>query len=314
LEHRWEAIVGKLGGESFPDFLRMHWNSRNRFLRHSELFKTMREFIKSKQDVFRLLREMEEDADVFAALPNPEDSLWPDEQRPYIQELRMFNVRQPYPMLMAARRVLDKSGFTDVLRACAVSSFRYNVIGGLATNEQERVYNAAAERISNRGLTSAQEMIHELRSVYPSDEQFRAAFSEKQLRTTQKRNTRIARYILFRIEKHLSGRDYDMDSDSYNVEHILPENPAEAWQNFPDEQVERFVYRIGNFTLLQISQNRDLGNSAYSAKKPVYALSEFEITRRVAAENDEWTSERIAARQRWMASQATSIWRISQLS
>jgi uncharacterized protein with ParB-like and HNH nuclease domain len=28
LERRWEAMVGRLGSESFPDFPRMHWNSR----------------------------------------------------------------------------------------------------------------------------------------------------------------------------------------------------------------------------------------------------------------------------------------------
>lgn len=184
LEGRWEGIVGKLGGESFPDFLRMHWNSRNPFSRHSELFKTMRDHVRTKEDVFRLMREMEEDTDIFAALPNPEDSLWTPDQRQYVRELRMFSVRQPYPLLMAARRVLDPAGFTDVLRACSISSFRYNVIGGLATNEQERVYNSVAERISRREISTASELVRELRSIYPSDEQFRAAFAEKQMRTT----------------------------------------------------------------------------------------------------------------------------------
>jgi hypothetical protein len=314
LEHRWEAIVGKLGGENFPDFLRIHWNSRKSFLRHSELFKKMRDYIHTKQDVFRLVREMEEDADVFAALPNPEDALWPDEQRPFIRELRLFNVRQPYPLLMAARRVLDPAGFAQVLRACSISSFRYNVIGGLATNEQERVYNTVAEKISNQKLNSTQQIIHELRSIYPSDGQFRSAFAEKQLRTTQKRNARVARYILFRLERQLSGRDYDVDSDIYDVEHVFPENPEDGWAEFPDDQAERYLYRIGNFTLLKCGENRNLGNRPYSLKRPIYAASEFAITRKIAEENEEWDPERVANRQRWMANQATSIWQISQLS
>lgn len=314
LEGRWEGIVGKLGGESFPDFLRMHWNSRNPFSRHSELFKAMRDHVRTKEDVFRLMREMEEDADIFAALPNPEDSLWTQDQRQYVRELRMFSVRQPYPLLMAARRVLDPAGFTDVLRACTISSFRYNVIGGLATNEQERVYNGVAERISRRELTNALDLIHQLRSIYPSDEQFRAAFAEKQMRTTQKRNARIANYILFHLERHLSGREYDMDTDAYNLEHIFPENPADGWSEFPEDQAEVFVYLLGNLTPLKSGANRDLGNAPYAAKKPVFAESEFAITRRVAEENDDWTPERVAARQRWMATQATAIWRVAQLS
>ncbi len=35
LEDRWEKIVGRLGSESFPEFLRVHWNSRHSFVRQS---------------------------------------------------------------------------------------------------------------------------------------------------------------------------------------------------------------------------------------------------------------------------------------
>ena len=41
LEDRWENMVGRLGSESLPDFLRMHWNSRNAFVRQSDLFKVI---------------------------------------------------------------------------------------------------------------------------------------------------------------------------------------------------------------------------------------------------------------------------------
>ncbi|MFM9118591.1 MAG: DUF262 domain-containing protein, partial [Planctomycetota bacterium] len=42
LERQWENMVGRLGSESYPDFLRMHWNSRHPFARQAELFKTIR--------------------------------------------------------------------------------------------------------------------------------------------------------------------------------------------------------------------------------------------------------------------------------
>lgn len=43
LETRWEAMVGRLGSESFPDFLRIHWNSRHSFVRQTELLKLLEE-------------------------------------------------------------------------------------------------------------------------------------------------------------------------------------------------------------------------------------------------------------------------------
>jgi len=46
----------------------------------------------------------------------------------------------------------------------------------------------------------------------------------------------------------------------------------------------------------------------------VYAESSFGITKKIADDNADGTPERMAARQKWMAHQATAIWRIDQLS
>jgi uncharacterized protein with ParB-like and HNH nuclease domain len=124
LERRWETMVGRLGGESFPDFLRVHWNSRRRFVREADLFKTIRAGTPNKAAVFELLREMEQDIDLYAALPNPEDELWDTDQRQYVRELRLFSVRQPWPLLLAAFRTYDKAHFTELLRTCSILSFR----------------------------------------------------------------------------------------------------------------------------------------------------------------------------------------------
>ena len=313
LEERWEAIIGKLGSESVPDFLRVYWNSQNPLTRHSDLFKAIRTTIKDKAAVFNLLREMDRDADIYAALSDPDDATWSVDQRKHVRELAMFNVRQPYSLLLAARRVLNDAEFARVLRACAIVSFRYNVIGNLATNEQERVYNSVAEKIAKRELTTAADVLRALRPVYPSDAQFRSAFAEKQVRTTTARNRQVVRYILFEIERHVSGHAFDFASDKYNIEHVLPEHPGENWAAFTDEQIDRCVYRIGNLTPMAAGPNRDVGNGTYPEKTPFYAQSEFQITKRVASEHADWTPDIIASRQQWLANQATSIWRLAEL-
>jgi hypothetical protein len=283
-------------------------------VRQADLFKTIRAQVLDRGAVFQLLRDMEEDADVYAALSNPADSFWKHNQRDYISELRIFNVRQPYPLLLAAQRALDDDGFTRILRACSIISFRYNVIGGLATNEQERIYNAVAEKVGTGTLTRDFEIIRELRSIYPSDDKFRSAFVEKILKTTQSRNRRVVRYLLFQLERQLSGQEYDFESETYSIEHVLPENPLTDWEQFSDEEVENLTYRLGNLTLLTFAANRDVGTKGFAEKREAYRASEFEITRRLAEENAEWTADRIASRQQWMAKQATGIWRIDQLS
>lgn len=314
LEDRWEAMVSRLGSESFPDFLRTHWISRKTFVRQSELFKTIRAKVSNREAVFELLRGMEEDMDTYLALTNPEASTWTSDLKGFAQNLRMFSVRQPFPLLIAAHRKFSASDFESLLRSCVTISFRYNVIGSLPTHEQERVYHVVAQKISSGGLTSAAQALEAMKSVYPNDDVFRAAFSEKIIRTTNSRNLRIVRYILCALEQQMNGQDYDFESDRFNVEHILPQNPVSGWTAFSDEEADALVYRLGNMTLLNKGQNRDLGNAEFNIKKSVFEASNFELTRKVAEDNADWMPERIAARQKAMARIATGVWRIAQLS
>ena len=313
LEERWEAMVGRLQSENFPDFLRVHWNSRRAFARQAELFKTIRGQISTREAVFQLLRDMEHDLDTYLALSSPEASDWPQETKLLAGTLRTFNVRQPYPLLLAAKRVFDAPDFAGLMRACVVISMRFNVICGYGTAEQERTYNAVSERVAKEEIKSLGAALAAMLSIYPNDAAFRAAFAEKTIRTTQSRNNRVVRYILCALEKHLSGHDYSFTSDSFNIEHVLPQHPESGWEAFSNEEVDALAYRLGNMTLMQSGANKDLGNAAYAAKRPVFQQSGFAITAKLAADHAEWTPERIAAHQSWMAAQASAIWRIAQM-
>ena len=312
MEERWESLVGRLGGESFPDFLRMHWISRHSLVRQSELFKTIRNQVGDKSKVFSLLKGLEDDMDTYLALVSPDGSNWPIPIKNFARELRMFSVRQPFPLLIAARRVLDDNDFETLIRTLVQISFRYNVIGSQQTSEQERVYSAAAERISGGALLTVRPILDALRPVYLTDKAFIAAFSEKIISTKSSRNQRIVRYVLCKLEHQVSGKDYDFDSDTFNIEHVLPQNPGSNWPLFNDDQAEASVFRIGNMTLLKTSTNRDIQNFSYSEKREVYRASDFQITRKISEENSEWTTERISARQADMARTASGVWRVSQ--
>jgi Protein of unknown function DUF262/Protein of unknown function (DUF1524) len=314
LDDRWEQIVGRLGAESFPDFLRVHWISRRSFVRQADLFKTIRGQIAGPEAVFNLLSGMEEDMDSYLALTSPDASNWPPTLKQYASRLRMFSVRQPFPLLLAARRKIDDQGFESLLRAIVIMSFRYNVIGNLQTSEQERTYHAEADRISKGEHATVADVLEGLRVVYPNDDAFRAAFADKTIGTAQARNRRIVRYILCELERQKTGVDHDFESDTLSLEHICPNNPQGGWATFSDEEVEALSPRIGNMTLLQSGQNKDLGNAEYNVKRPIYAASVFALTRELAEQNADWTPDRIGARQTQLANLATAIWRVSQLA
>lgn len=313
LENRWESIVGLLGSESFPEFLRFYWNSCNRLVRKSELFKAIRSNVTERGKVFELVRDLDRHARVYSALRSPEDGLWSAGEQDSLAQLQMFNVRQPLALLLAAfnRFDDDREGFERLLHAIAVVSFRYNVICSRQSNEQEVVYNRIAVDISSGRISSPNAAVAELRRVYPDDGEFRASFADKILRTTSSRNKKIARFILFRLERHVSaGSDFDFESARYDIEHVLPERPREGWEQFDEQQREAFTYRLGNLSLLTATINRDIGNAAFAEKRVLYDRSEFAITRRLSEEYDTWNVDKIRSRQNWMARQATAIWRI----
>ena len=121
LEERWEKIVGRLQSENFPNFLRVHWNSRRSFARQADLFKTVRAAVRAAAEVFQLLRDMEKDLDTYLALSSPEPSEWSQEDKQYAGVLKTLRVRQPFPLLLAAKRIFSDSDFTGLLRATVVT-------------------------------------------------------------------------------------------------------------------------------------------------------------------------------------------------
>jgi Protein of unknown function DUF262/Protein of unknown function (DUF1524) len=314
LEDRWENIVGRLGNESFPDFLRVHWNSRHGFMRQSELFKRIQKMIVDRQQVFNLLRDIDEDIDCYLSLTQPDSAEWSDSCKNSAASLRLFGVRQPFALLLAARRKLSEKDFETLLRVCVVISFRYNIISNKTPSEQEQSYSKAAAGLTNNLYHSLAEVLEVLNAIYVADEAFTAAFAARSLRTTQARNRRLVMYILCQIEDSLSKTELDFESKKFNLEHILPQNPQAGWEQIPDDELEALVYRLGNMTLCETGVNRSLGNSAYAQKRPVFAESKFAVTRKIAEDHGDWTGDRIAAHQKWMAKQAKTIWKVSQFS
>lgn len=313
LEERWERIVGLMGSESLPEFLRVFWNSRNKLVRKSDLFKTIRKRITTREAAFELLRNLDQSASIYAALRDPQDPSWSIDERKALEQLLMFNVRQPLAMLLACYvKFFDsnRNAFTRVLKAVTVVSFRYNVICNLQTHDQERLYNEIAWKVSAGTLATVSDVINALRDVYPEDEPFKAAFADKELRTTNSRNKKVVRYILFVIEHQRSGQDFDFESASYNLEHILPEHPDQSWAYIEEPKQDRLIYRIGNMTPLETKRNRELGNGDYASKRAVYEKSDFQITRAIAEHYEEWDEQKIEARQKHLAKLAASLWRI----
>jgi len=311
LENIWSKIAGKLGDEKFEEYLRYYWNSINKSVGKKNLFKTIKSSIKSKAQVFDLIRSLNDTADIYLAIQNPEDDLWKDKPdiRKSLKELKLFQIRQTYSLFLSALKNLDADKFKKLARICSIVSFRYNIIGGLNPNAQEDVYNTAALNIAaNKNFAAA-----DFQNIYVSDSKFENDFLTKEFKNTT-RNHKIVKYILSKIEIYQYKNEIDPESDLFTIEHILPENADDTWGEFTFEEINRSIYRIGNLTLLEKKLNRDADQKPYTEKKSVYLESNSELTKSIPENFDSWNESKLAARQKDLAKHAKSIWKIQELT
>jgi len=306
-ELSWARIVGGKERE-FARLLRHFWNSHHGVTRPPRLFKDIRSRVQTGQQAFDLLNQLESTAVLHAALSQPaSDALWAEwpGARQHAQELDLFQVTQCFPLLYACWDV-QRALLPEALRICAVISFRYVVIGRLNTQPMERAYVKAALEVRAGRISTPRALFEALRTLYVADEQFESDFAMAQVSTAKSRV--LPRYILYRIENHLAGTSLSFESDQGTVEHILPENPDEHWVQAVPEYLND-IYRLGNYTLLERSLNAQAARLPLAGKRPLYAASGYELSRRFAW--DDWNHSNIEARQKWMAKQALACWRLN---
>ena len=308
LENMWAEITDILKDSQISDYLRFYWNCTHKTIRKNQLYKTIRNEIKTPEEAFALLRDMRKKADIYMALRSPEDEMWrtqPDVSN-NLNLLKLFNVIQPIPLLMSAYSNLSEKDFLSLLSKIVIISFRYNVICSKNPNELESVYNKVALDINK----TKSYRIEELKAgIYVTDAEFEQTFAYKEF-VYSSRNNQIAKYILGKIEKFESGASVDVTSST--LEHILPDNPNEDW-NWNDVKIQQFHYRLGNMTLLEAGKNRDLGNASFSEKKAIYKKSTVPMTLEIGnSDLEEWTESCIDNRQKKMANEAKGIWKIQE--
>jgi uncharacterized protein with ParB-like and HNH nuclease domain len=309
IRYQWNRIVDVVGLDNFPIFLRHYWISKNKFVRQEHLYKNIKAKIQNAEQLCYLLEELEKNAELYVALNNSTDELWcgDKEMRKRIKELEIFQVKQCFPILLIA---YDKmfNYFDKVLKIITVISFRSTVIGGSHSGRLEEVYNSAAIKIANGEVTTPTQLAEEIKELYLSDTDFRNDFATLSLNT--RKNKRLIRYILFELENYISNNSYDFEEHNATIEHILPENADEEWEEyFAKNILESFIFRVGNYTLLEAAKNREIGNKSYAEKAIIFESSGFAMTKKI--KYPEWNVYNLQNRQADLAKMAVAIWRVS---
>ena len=311
---QWKRLVEVIGLKRFPIFLRDYLNGQQKLISKDHLFKAIKIKVKSDQDVFDLLDNLEKSAYIYVALENPNSELWKGQKEiaQLISALKLFGIAQNKSLLMIAYSKLNNvSEFKRLLKAIVDISFRYNIIARLPINEMEKIYNKVSVTICNAQSVSVKDIIASIKKLYVPDDSFKNYFEMKTLNTNNSNNKKLTRYILYKLEGQLpNGVKYDYSTDSGTIEHILPENLTAEWEVFfNEEEHNRNVYKIGNLTLLESNKNnRKAADHTIDVKLPVFQNSKYNLTNSINV--SEWNISAIKNRQAYMAKVACGIWKV----
>ncbi|WP_088346949.1 MULTISPECIES: DUF262 domain-containing protein [Rhodomicrobium] len=315
-QRNWEVMEQDLGSERLIKFVRHHWLSTRGPIGERGLYSDIKAAIATPEDVAAYSESLCDASSLYAALSDPRHHLWggfPNQQQPAIRNLveaiEILRPEQLFIVLLAALEV-DKRGFLELTRMLVNFTFRYSTICNLSPSAILQPFIGAARDIRETGAARTEELFKKhLATLYPDDSQFHSAFSRKVIRSNAQ-----ARYVLARINDHLSAKPSmrtEGDRFATDLEHILPKRHNGSWEtsrrDFPGG-IDKYVYRLGNMTLISAELNGRLGNADFETKKKVFDEDCLEITQKVLSA-EKWTAEEIKSRQNWLASLACKIWR-----
>lgn len=315
VQKSWIELISKIESEDeslLLTYVKHFWFANYNFIRerNNELYKNIKENIKNSTSVTTFVNTLKNDAEIYLAILNHNSSFWNSYDnicKSYIETLNYFNLEQYRPLVFAVLKKFPPEEVKKSLKLIVSWLIRNLIVGSMGGGTLERAYADKAKDIILGKINTASILRDSLTSVIPQDEIFKEQF--KVATVSQAKN---ARYYLASMENYKRGKSHpellvNLNPDSVNLEHILPQNPEENYPNFSEEQHSAYYKRIGNLTLMKTKENNDFKNSNFANKKTKYAESELWITKSISEKSD-WNIDEINNRQSELADLAVQTW------
>jgi len=320
----WVRITSTLRKETaLNEFLLHYWGSHHGQITRAQLYEALKDQVDDKSSrALVQLKSYEKDSLLYAALRNPDDSLWIPYRTEVVDAIRLINALQLTQLrylLLAILREYPK-GITDAKkrRRSQAEALRWLgawAVRGVVTNRTggkpaETAYISAAIAVREGAATRSED----IRAIFVdagrtvSDSAFKDAFAKASLNAT------ATKLIVYAFEVKLTGEDTPLGpKPRLTREHVLPQSPnwsTSNWKHFSRQEHADYVERLGNILLLTGVTNRELGNQGWTAKKNVIlrkGVLQLPLTEEALTEPD-WTTDVIDRRQQAMAELAVELW------
>ncbi|QZP39192.1 DUF262 domain-containing protein [Halobaculum magnesiiphilum] len=228
-----------------------------------------------------------------------------------LDDLEMLSITQARTILL---RIIDElesaNRVMEALRVLEAFVIRWKTANYPTGGEIDRIYSRACSEYFDDESEVADELRDLFTDRWPSDGEFRTSLENKRMRLNDQ-----TKYMLIRIEEdYYNGSQVEFSEPER--EHIAPRaafsaKKYSAWPVQLDMTEGEFMQvrdRLGNLTLFESDRNASVGADPFENKKEVYSTSEYEMTKAIATDYDEWSGENIDNRTRELAQACVNIW------
>lgn len=301
----WNDIMKNVDEKNATKFIRHYWNSYNKKVTEKGLFKAIKETVNSQEGIIEFIIKLKEVSEIYKCLSEPKDKLWNGDEsiKKSLEEIKLYKVDLCYPVLLTAQiNISDLTLKRKVFKLCSIISFRYIIIRNGSANDLERAYNSLCLDINtDKDNLDFSKIEKELKEFLVPKDEFITSFTNKTLKT--KTNKTLITYLLKEIERNRGSKILE----DCTIEHILPEKHGKEWSDIFKNEGEDYIYRLGNYILLEKEYNSLIGNELFEKKIDSYNKSAY-IGANNIAKLERWTIKELEEHQEKMAKIVESIW------
>jgi hypothetical protein len=316
VEQKWTRISAAFDkSDDLVKFIRYDHSARVGKVTTRKLYKALQNSVgRGSRPVRDYVNRLEGNLELYSALRDPDSDFWGKtnvDVRDSLLAFRRFGFESSMPLLLASLTTWDVARAAKLVNKIASWSVRAWFAGRLGGGTAEEVFCEAAVGISDGGIKSQNDVLEVIKRIVPDDQTFRRAFLSYGYVSTGR-----AKYLLSQLERHYlldRGENAEAQPDwsgrSVSVEHIFAESSGRGKFN-SQQDYERFltiVNSIANFTLLERTLNRGLGDAPFSNKAASYGKSKFHLTRELG-QVTKWDLAEADARAGRLADLAVHAW------
>ena len=308
VRENWNTLVENLGLRKASTFLRHMWVSKYGDVKRQGLYREIRDHLKNKKiESLEFSRLCAKESEYYISITNlDKDSL--SGAYPHVEALvKYLGADRAFPILLSGLVCLSSNEFTKLAKNVVSLIVRHAIFANLNPNDLEDVLYFAARTIREshgEGKSSAKSL-HDaksiLNSINPPKTTIKTGILEVYLTKKQ------AQYILSNLAQRMQSQTKAIGFDKTSLEHIFPENASEVDWPARDE-LEPYVWHIGNLTLLEPTYNREAGNRGYNDKKQIFLKSEIAMANKIAEQYEMWDEKQILDRAKRLVAIIEQVW------